>query len=178
MEDQTEHPTREELEAFLDTTEELSDLAFEHPAPIRWYSLRDGRIITETCHDKIAAWVLPSEVMTRDELDGRTLAAWEWSDRLYLAGKDDVRVGASGAYYVDIVTTDPEFAEEIVGLLGGNVRTREQVLHDAEHPGLADALAAWERFDDSVYAKVRTAGARRDTKLVADRRARLTWPHR
>lgn len=85
MEDQIQHPTPEELEAFLDSTEDLSDLAVEEPTPIRWYSLRDGRIITETCNDKIAAWVLPEpDVMTRDELDGRTLAAWEWSDRLYL----------------------------------------------------------------------------------------------
>lgn len=178
MEDQVEHPTPEELEAFLDTTEELSELALEHPTPIRYYSLREGSILTETCSEKVAVFLLPHEVMTRDELDAGVLAAWTWSDRLYLAGRVNDDAGdydPSGDYYVDIATTVREFAEAIVQMAGGKIRTREQMLDDPEHPGLADALTSWEHFDDSVYAKVRAARAHRDTKLVADRRAKLRW---
>jgi len=103
--------------------------------------------------------------------DPAALAAWGGAARLYLAGWDNVRDDASGDYYADTATIDPDLAEITVRSIGGKVRTREQMLDDPDHPGLAEALLAWERDNDSVYAGVRAARARSRRKLVADRRA-------
>lgn len=171
--------TTDEVEGFLDGMDDLYEFVLEHPTPIRCYDvLKSGKIIAETCSDLIATFVFADDPRTREEMAGEdpaALAAWDRAAHLYLAGWDNLREDASGAYFVDTATSDLDFAENTVRMIGGKVRTREQTLNDREHPGLADALAAWERHDDSVYAGVRVAGARSRQELIADRRAKLRW---
>ena len=49
------------------------------------------------------------------------------------------------------------------------------MLTDAERPGLADALRAWEAGDDGIAAQSRSRWARQVALFVADRRAKLRW---
>lgn len=101
------------------------------------------------------------------------LAAWQATDRLYLAAYDDKRDGATDRGYVDVVTSRRDYADVFVEALGGGqIRTRAEM---AVHSRLGEALASWEACDDSIAAATREHWLAELTSRIPKARARIRW---
>jgi hypothetical protein len=100
------------------------------------------------------------------------LVDWQASQRFYLAAKNDV----GGVYFVDTVAATREAAEDLaVQTGGGKARSRGEMLTDPEHPGLAQALKAWDSGDDSAGLVQSDRWAESVLATVAEKRAELSW---
>ena len=100
------------------------------------------------------------------------LGDWQASERFYLAAKND-----AGVYVVDTAAATRETAESLKLATGGKgkTRSRAEMLTDPEHPGLAQALLAWESRDDSAVPVDRDRLAEHVLATVAEKRAELRW---
>ena len=117
----------------------------------RWYAVSavEEKIVHESIYGDLvrlrrrARRLTPQMLAEVPEL----LGDWQASERFYLAAKND-----AGVYVVDTAAATRETAESLKLATGGKgkTRSRAEMLTDPEHPGLAQALLAWESRDDSA----------------------------
>jgi len=113
-----------------------------------------------------------------DDLESDALEAWRTTEKHYQAGRIDQPGPFCGRLFVDSAAASVEDAEVLIRWArGGRSRDRAEMLSDPEHPGLQQALLAWERCDDAVSSELALATARHilSAKQVALDSAALRW---
>lgn len=159
-------------EGFFNTMTELARL-YEAPSAPRVMFVRNGRVVAETTRASIVmAWVLehPERVAAPGDLPDDLLEAWALNDKRYLTSRMEWLPERPAAIES---TADPMYASSLTVLHGGaKTRTRDELRAD---PGWANALSAWEAFDDRLVAQANAMWAARVKASVCRRRAEFRW---
>ena len=166
----------EGLKQFIDGMQERAELTRDSDKLNRWMLAVSDGISVETSNPNLfigfdKETIENTLILTRQEAAffmADELAAWLETHLYYLSGLD-----TPGRYFVDATCSDSRIAAVLAR--GGNIRNREQMLHDDEHPGLAQALSDWEAGDDSIVASKLKPWADWAMAFIARARATGEW---
>jgi hypothetical protein len=159
-------------EGFFNTMAGAARL-YESPSAPRVMLVRNGRVVAETSQARIVmTWVLenPECVAARGNLPHDLIEAWTLTDKRYLTSYVEWLPEKPAAIEA---TADPMYASILTVLQRGDkIRTRDELRDDVRS---ANALAAWEAFDDHLVAQANALWAARVKASVARRRAEFRW---